>query len=49
MSRSTQYSIFYAQNICFGSEIAGLLDHSFNKGALVSACKSMNIKAAKLA
>ena len=24
-------SIFEAQNICFGSEIAGLLDHSYNK------------------
>ena len=28
------YSIFEAQNICFGSEIAGLLDHSYNKCAL---------------
>ena len=28
-------SIFKAQNICFGSEIAGLLDHSYNKCALV--------------
>ena len=27
-------SIFEAQNICFGSEIAGLLDHSYNKCAL---------------
>ena len=27
-------SIFEAQNICFGSEIAGLLDHSSNKHAL---------------
>ena len=28
-------SIFKAQNICFGSEIAGLLDHSYNKCALI--------------
>ena len=28
-------SIFEAQNICFGSEIAGLLDHSYNKCGLV--------------
>ena len=27
-------SIFEAQNICFGSEITGLLDHSYNKCAL---------------
>ena len=27
-------SIFEAQNISFGSEIAGLLDHSYNKCAL---------------
>ena len=27
-------SIFQAQNICFGSEIAGILDHSYNKCAL---------------
>ena len=26
-------SIFEAQNICIGSEIAGLLDHSYNKCA----------------
>ena len=28
-------SIFEAQIICFGSEIAGLLDHSYDKCALV--------------
>ena len=27
-------SIFEAQNICFGSEIVSLLDHSYNKCAL---------------
>ena len=27
-------SIFEAQNICYGSEIVGLLDHSYNKCAL---------------
>ena len=29
-------SIFEAQNICFGSEIASLLDHSDNKYVLLN-------------